>query len=212
MSVIDIGSGRVLRTVRVGRSPDAAVDSRTGRLFVANADDDTVSVLDTHSGAVVRTVRLGPPVHCPPVAWQGCPVGASLAVDAAAGHIVVVTAHDARVRLLDGVTGRIVTSVALGSAPTKEWWGSVAVDGRCARAFIVGSDRTRVLDTRSGRLLRTIDSGGGAIALDSHTDHMFITHDQDTSSTTGAIGALRQLVSKDNSAVYGGVSILDAAR
>lgn len=213
VSMMDVRTGRVLRTVRVGRSPTAAaIDGRTGRLFVVNADDNTVSVLDTHSGYTVRTVRLGSPVNCGPVVWNGCPTGVGLAVDAAAGRVIVVTAYDARAWLLDGLTGRIVTAVALGGAPNKEWWGPDVIDEQSARAFIVGADRTRVLDIHNGHLLHTIDIGGDAVALDSQTGHVFVTRDKDLSSPAGTIGALRQLVSKDNSAVYGGVSMLDAMR
>ena len=47
MNVLDAHSGRIVRTVTVGRGPYAvAVDERTNRVFVANYDGNTVSVLD----------------------------------------------------------------------------------------------------------------------------------------------------------------------
>jgi YVTN family beta-propeller protein len=47
-------------TVPVGRSPGyIAVDPRTGRAFVSNFSDDSVSVLDIRSGAILRTVAVG---------------------------------------------------------------------------------------------------------------------------------------------------------
>src|SRR5438874_68566 len=49
----------LVRTVALESLPRAiAVDSATGRAFVVNAGDDTVSVLDTRQPGVLRTVRL----------------------------------------------------------------------------------------------------------------------------------------------------------
>lgn len=50
----------VLRTVKVGKEPVAlAVDTSTGRVFVANSAGKSVSILDARDGAVVRTVPVG---------------------------------------------------------------------------------------------------------------------------------------------------------
>src|SRR5579864_3416669 len=50
----------VIATVTVGATPLAiAVDTRTGRAFVVNNGDDSVTVLDTANGAVLRTVAVG---------------------------------------------------------------------------------------------------------------------------------------------------------
>lgn len=60
VSMLDAGSGRVLRTVRVGSNPTAlAVDEQAGRVFVANQDDGTVSVLAATTGQVLGTLRVG---------------------------------------------------------------------------------------------------------------------------------------------------------
>src|ERR671939_179988 len=51
-------AGRVV-AVAVGRGTHAlALHERTGRVFVTNASDASVSVLDVHSGRVLRTVPL----------------------------------------------------------------------------------------------------------------------------------------------------------
>src|SRR5690349_730749 len=50
----------VLRTIAVGQSPAAlAVDERTGRAFVVNSGDNTVSVLDTRTATLLRTIGVG---------------------------------------------------------------------------------------------------------------------------------------------------------
>lgn len=47
VSVLDTHSGRLVRQFTLGAGPPAvAVDEQTGRVFVANAGDDTVSMLD----------------------------------------------------------------------------------------------------------------------------------------------------------------------
>jgi len=46
VSVLDLATGTLRASISVGRTPAAvAVDERTGHVFVANLDDDTVSVL-----------------------------------------------------------------------------------------------------------------------------------------------------------------------
>jgi DNA-binding beta-propeller fold protein YncE len=49
----------VVHTVPVGKTPAAVVvDAQTGRAFVANRYDDSVSVLDTHTRRLLRTVPV----------------------------------------------------------------------------------------------------------------------------------------------------------
>jgi len=49
LSVLDLATGALRASIPVGRTPAAvAVDERTGHVFVANLDDDTVSVLALH--------------------------------------------------------------------------------------------------------------------------------------------------------------------
>ena len=70
VSVLDMRSGAVLRTIGVGVAPHAvALDARTGRVFVVNegiqdargmiTTRGSVSVLDAQTGIVLRTVALG---------------------------------------------------------------------------------------------------------------------------------------------------------
>ncbi len=62
VSVIDLASGTVVRTIDVGRLPGAMLKDG-GRLYVANANSDTVSVIDLESFEVteldVARARLG---------------------------------------------------------------------------------------------------------------------------------------------------------
>lgn len=97
----DARSGALLRTVSVGWSPaELAVDARTGRVFVANFDDHTVSVLDATSGAVLHTIAVGP--H-----------PSALAVDEQIGRVFVVDPfYSGVISVLDATSGRVLRIVA----------------------------------------------------------------------------------------------------
>ncbi len=52
---------RVTRTIPAGNGPHAvAVDRSARTVYVANADDDTVSVINAATGTVTRTIPVGP--------------------------------------------------------------------------------------------------------------------------------------------------------
>jgi DNA-binding beta-propeller fold protein YncE len=64
LSVLDAGSGALLRTIRLGHAPiGVAVDNQTGRVFVLNqgsaSSAGSVTVLDASGGAIVSSVGVG---------------------------------------------------------------------------------------------------------------------------------------------------------
>jgi YVTN family beta-propeller protein len=60
VAVYDLGSGKIIRRVPVGRVPKGmALSPDAKRLYVANSWSDTISELDTASLAVVRTLPAG---------------------------------------------------------------------------------------------------------------------------------------------------------
>jgi len=145
------GAATALRTV-VGNSPDAiGVDSMTGRVFVANQTDNSVSVLDAASGTVVTTVRVGPYPN-------------AIGVDDVTGRVFVVGVGSINgdmgvkgsVSVLDARTGTVLRTLPLGNTSTE-----VAVDARTGRVFVTnqGSNTVSVLDARTGALVRTVAVG-----------------------------------------------------
>lgn len=182
--VLDLASGQLLRTVRVG-TPSAlapltlALDRATHRVFVANRGDDgapsVVRVLDSRSGAPLATLRVGP--------------GATaLAIDERAGHAFVANEGAGTVSLLDARTGALLRTTALGLVPV-----ALAVNVGAERVFVAGpvepgpaygpgreprpvAGRVSVLDTRSGALLRTVRVGASpvALAVDARTGRAFV--------------------------------------
>lgn len=60
VAVFDTRTGALVRTIPVGRRPQAlAIDERTGRVFVANAGDGAVAVYDPRTGHLIKTIAVG---------------------------------------------------------------------------------------------------------------------------------------------------------
>jgi YVTN family beta-propeller protein len=60
VSVVDVGSGRVVDTIRVGLEPTAEYLAGDGTLMVANSNDDSVSLIDTTTDHVTQTFSTDP--------------------------------------------------------------------------------------------------------------------------------------------------------
>ncbi len=166
--VLDITTGRVVRTVSVGRPiGDIAVDDQAARVFALNSGSDAsaVTVLDARSGTVVTTVALAP--HA-----------LQVAVDARAGRAFVASGSPAdgtfpsragSVAVLDSGSGRLVRTIAGG--------GPLTVDARAGRAFVlIDAQRVRVLDAHSGAVLSTVQTPMTlmALAIDTLTGRVFV--------------------------------------
>jgi len=64
LSTLDERTGALVGSVALGDGPSAiAVDSRHGRVYVANALDDTISVVAAGTGMLLRTVIIGTPLQ-----------------------------------------------------------------------------------------------------------------------------------------------------
>jgi len=99
VSVIDPSANRVLRQIDVGLHPSAmALSPRRDRLYVANANSDSVSVIDTHSDRVIGTlnVRLyrNAPLGSAPNALAVSRDGRTLYVANGANNAVAVVSTD----------------------------------------------------------------------------------------------------------------------
>jgi YVTN family beta-propeller protein len=142
--MLDARSGRVVHTAALGKgSRPVAIDSRTQRAFVPNAEDGTVSVLDTVTGRVVRTVRVG-----------SLPYAA--AVDERTSRVFVTNNLDRSVSVLDARSGAVLRTVAVGRDPQ-----TLAVDTRRGYVFVVNEDAgtVSVLDARTGGVRQTVVVG-----------------------------------------------------
>ncbi len=153
----------VVETTVVGLGPGTtAVDERTGRVFVVNTQDRTVSLLDSRSGRLVRTITVG---FYPEL----------VAVDAPSGHAFVAT-DEGLVSMLDGQTGSVLQSVRVGTDVA-----DLAVDAQTGRVFGADPDDGTVslLDARSGAVLANVAVSGDPqhVAVDAQTGRVFVASD-----------------------------------
>jgi YVTN family beta-propeller protein len=119
VSVIDIASNTVIKTVNVGRYPFGVASSQDGtRVYVANQNDETVSVIDTATNTVIKTVLI-----------KRRPWG--LAVNPA-GTQVFVTSTGSTVAVIDTTTYAVTDMAAdIGSGG-----GGVAVNPEGTKLYV----------------------------------------------------------------------------
>ncbi len=170
VSALTLRTGTLRRTIRVGPYPVALAVVGAGaatHLFIgalgpvdaagAVGARGSVTMIDAHAGIVLRHISVG--AH--PTA---------LAVDRRAGRVVVLSGSGAT--LLAADSGRVPhrTTVAPSLA--------IAIDARTGRAFAVGADNAvRLLDTRTGALLRTVSVGENprSVGVDERAGRVFVT-------------------------------------
>ena len=180
-------SGLLLRKTGIGREPVAmAVAAQSGRLFVANEGDRSVSVLATASGTLVRTVTVSPLPH-------------DIVVDERAGRIVVVD-DGGYVSLLDPVSGALRRTIALGSAARLWGTGWATVDPRSGHVFVTaqgadGVGRVSLLDAVRGRVLHTVALGSWLprVAVDGRSGRAFVSLPNRNAVAVLALGSGRLL-------------------
>lgn len=150
-----------------------ALDTRTGRVFVAN--DPTprtgkrrgyVSVFDARTGALLRTVTVG----------RG---PSSVVVSERFGRVFVVNAASGSVSVLDARSGLPLRTIAVGLGPS-----AIAIDDRSHRVFVSAlrsnggllGGMIQLLDAASGRPLRSVGVGDypGIIGVDEQTNRAFV--------------------------------------
>jgi len=185
VTVLDARTGGMRRTLARGIGTQAqvvAVDAARGRLTVGSAGagnaaggtDGLVSVFDAH-GALLRTGAL----------YNGIPAAA--AVDGGTGRVVLgaPSEHSSIVAVLDPARGAVVHSLSFAGAGAYP----LVVDAPTGYAYVFGTpnyngasgDVVSVIDTRRGRVVRTIAHGvtpGLAVtavgALDARRRRVFV--------------------------------------
>lgn len=168
VTAFDASSGKRLSDIEVGLHPSAmAFDAKRARLYVANANSDTVSVIDTREDRVVETIRVGPfdgaPLGSSPNALALSPDGAVLYVANAANNAVAVVRTGRGKARVEGFipTGWYPTAVALDSSGKRLWvasgygFGSVAAlpAGRSGRSYRDRAGAVSVIDIPDARQL-----------------------------------------------------------
>jgi len=92
-------------TITTGAMPCAAsVDTRTGDVYVANYETNSVTVVDGAAGRAVASIAVG--IH-----------PEAIAVDEARSLIYVANTHSNNVSVIDGVTMKVIATLAAGRNP-----------------------------------------------------------------------------------------------
>lgn len=157
------GSGEPTRTARVGSHARAvAVDSQTGRIFVADQSSEpgVVNVLDAGSGRVVGTTPVGR-------------FSVKVVVDELTERAFVLNGFDDSVSVLDARTGLLLRTSGAG-AQTHD----MALDTVTGRLYVTTAAGLTLLDATSGAVLRTVALGvqPGIVAIDAHTGQVIVTN------------------------------------
>jgi YVTN family beta-propeller protein len=154
--------GRELHRVKVGAAPvSIAVNSVSGRVYVANAGDGTVSVLDGTSDAVVATIPIGSHPY-------------SIAADSATGKVYVTHTFGDQLTILDGTTNTAV-DLKTGSSDL------IAIDSRNATIYLLGyGGAVMALDGTSHKIT-TLPVGrhAWALTLNDVTGTVYVTRIED---------------------------------
>lgn len=129
VSVVDLSARRAVAEIAVGLHPNGlALDEANHRLYVANANSDTVSVIDTVNLRVIETISVRPEASLPfgsmPNALTVSPDGRTLYVANGGNNAVAVVRLDLRRN----------RSRVEGFVPAGWYPGAVVTDGK--RLFI----------------------------------------------------------------------------
>jgi YVTN family beta-propeller protein len=150
VSVIATESNSVIREIDVGLHPSAlALSPKGDRLFVANANSDTVSVIDTETDTVAGSINVRPGVRAPigsaPNALSVSPDGKTLFVANGANNAVAVVDLGSKQPRVRGFipTGWYPTALAAARDGKNLWvasgygFGSIKAlpEGRTGRSY-----------------------------------------------------------------------------
>jgi outer membrane protein assembly factor BamB len=133
------------------------------------------------------------------------PNPALVAVDAQTGHVFITNptlpadagpgspteaGAEGNVTMVSGTTGAVLAQATVGSSP-----GLPVIDARADRVFVpnlTGSGGVSLLDTRTGRLLRTLTHLGVplAVAVDEPRGHVFVLNQGSGPNAPGSVAML----------------------
>jgi len=146
---VDSADGTVLGRVPIGGDPrGAAVNSRRGRVYVANSWSNDLTVIQEEPYRVLETV----PVGMRPEA---------VAVDEAADRVYVANADSDNVVVLDGETNRVVATIPLAIKPQ-----GIVVDPHTRLAYVANPSTNSVFVLGKDEVIAELPVGFHPVALD----------------------------------------------
>ena len=158
VSIFDEGTNSS-SSAKVGDGPVAiAINSVTGRIYVANAAAGTVTVLDGNKDVVVGTVNVGKNPYV-------------LAVNERTNEIYVSNTFSDLLTVIDGATNT-TTTLKTGSAD------AIAIDSKANKIYLLGYENSSitVLDGASGTLTKLpVGMHPWGMTLDQVNDVLYAT-------------------------------------
>ncbi|HZZ33187.1 MAG TPA: alkaline phosphatase family protein [Phenylobacterium sp.] len=133
VSVVDVASEKVIKTIPVGFNPNDMLLTADGRLFVACSNENTVYVIDTHTMEVMQVISTA----LYPKAPEGSTPN-SLALDAKRQLLFVANADNNDVAVVD--VHKRETSQVVGFIPAG-WYPSALVLAEAGQALYIGSTK-----------------------------------------------------------------------
>jgi len=160
VSVIDTESNTVVKTVPVGKNPqNLVVDPTSGRVYVVNTDDHTLTVLDGEREA--RTIPVG----------KG-PYG--IAVDAKTGKAYVSNVTDSSVSVIEEGE-RVAATIKAAPFPA-----AMALNAANGKLYVAngGQDSLAVIDTQTDRVDKVLGVGDRprAVAADARANLVYVVN------------------------------------
>jgi YVTN family beta-propeller protein len=119
--VVIKAASRTTRFVNAGQIPCAiAVDSSSGKVFVANYASHSVTVLDDASNTVLATVDVN--------SWPQ-----AIAIDPGNHRVYVASTHDGTTAVLDATTNSLLSTLKTDNSPF-----AIAVNPKSHTAVLLG--------------------------------------------------------------------------
>jgi YVTN family beta-propeller protein len=150
VTIFEAKTNKVVGTVKVGNTPDAAVyDPSTKLVAVMNHRGGTVSLVDASKATLVRTIRVGGELEFAAPSGDG------------KLFLNVVSKHE--VAVLDLNAGKVVRRYVMKGCEDPSGLAYDAADGLVAS--VCGNGVTKILRAASGREIASLETGPGSDGL-----------------------------------------------
>jgi len=177
----------VALTIQAGNSPSGvAVNPSTGRIYVANHGDGTISVIDSATKTVVGTITVGD-------------IPAELAINPVTNRLYLTYSDNNITTVIDGSTGQIVGNIAVPqnvkALAVNSVTNTIYLTGGGSSGSFPGS-RLFLVSGSNNTVLRTIGIGSGpfSIAVNPNSNRVYVANFYDWTISV-VDGSLKSVIS-----------------
>jgi RHS repeat-associated protein len=150
VSVIDLSTASVIKTIAVGQSPvSIAINVSTRKGYVANFKSDNVSILSLSNNTVAATTAVGSEP-------------ASVAINTATNTIYVANSKSDTVSVINGSSNAVMATIPVDQSPVY-----IDVNSVKSMAYAVNSkgNSISVIDLSTNAVTATIPVGSGPVSM-----------------------------------------------